>query len=576
MTAPSGNLSRVRLSIDNLSYVETWNSAETKTVLVFIHGIFGSAKETWAATPQMLMTTSILADADFASFGYATKVIDFREPRFVVQSFVLWLRTHMAKYDNIFVIAHSMGGLIVRDACQQLITSSNTSDHQLFAKVRHCFLVAVPLSGSWAARLVNKIPIVRSLNRRIPYLAKDRITITQLSSYWEAVKAAKRLGIVGPRFSLFVGTDDALVTEPGAWAVTSVDEYEGPVAGTHSKIKTDIDINSTLSNRILQVINDRMRGDPQTQRRRLAAESSQNVLASQASAAPARTGGTVKPKRDVLFISCAAHKRSDGERTHPRTGGMEHDVADPDVGKLLIQTRAKILTLIQQGRIEGIEFKEGNRAARPQNQTLIMGPDLGGALNSSKYLPAYWRYMGRSYQATESQWKTFLERPESERPDVIIMSGLYGLVTVDEYIQNYDCHITDTDTSTGQIVRDYWKGALTDALISHLERLEGRGWEIGRVFDLLSERSYQDAIEWQRVYPRWSVMHRIFEEKAGRDALANMGIWVRDMIVNPRDLGAITAGNFYSNANFSEADRIAFEERLGESKLPVTRDSYAL
>ena len=574
MTDTATSLSRHRITIDSTSYLEAWDNAATSTVLVFIHGIFGDSKETWSATPQALMASRILADADLASFGYGSTIIDLKDPAFVVRQFVLWLRTHMAKYKHIFVVAHSMGGLIVRDACQQLVTSADGSDHELFQRIRHCFLVAVPIAGSWAARALNAVGVGR-INRRVSYLAKNRVGVSQFESYRKAIRAAARLGISGPRFSLFIGTNDFVVKEPEAWAVTSADKYEGPIPGTHSSIKTDVDINSTLLQRILMVMNTSLMGDVATQRRRLTAESTQNVAAAMVKVASSTPTASSRAKRDVLFISCAAHKRTDSERDHPRADGMEHAVSDKDVGGLLVQTRARILTLIQQGRIEGTELKEGNRAGRPQNQQLIVGPDLGGVLNRPKYLPAYWRYMGRSYQATEEEWASFFARHPADRPDVVIMSGLYGLVTSDEYIQNYDCHITDTDTATGQIVRDYWKGIMTDALISHLEWLEGQGWEIGRVFDLLSERSYQDAVEWQRIYPRWAVRHRIFEKWAGRDALENMGIWIRDMIVNPAALAAVEADTFYDNPNFLKPDRIAFEKRLGEGTLPVARDSYA-
>jgi hypothetical protein len=172
----------------------------------------------------------------------------------------------------------------------------------------------------------------------------------------------------------------------------------------------------------------------------------------------------------------------------------------------------------------------------------------------------------------EDEWRVFFARPAEERPDIVIMSGLYGLLPAEESIQNYDCHITDLDTQTGFTVRDYWGRILTDILISHLEWLEHEGWTIGRVFDLLSEHSYQTAIEWQAIYPRWSVMHRVFEHRAGRNALANMGRWFQTVVADPALIQGLVPDQLFDVPQFVDNDRMAFERRLGESPLTVTRE----
>jgi Peroxide stress protein YaaA len=227
--------------------------------------------------------------------------------------------------------------------------------------------------------------------------------------------------------------------------------------------------------------------------------------------------------------------------------------------------------LLQSGRIDGTEFKEGNRAGRPENRALVLGPDFGGAINEPKYLPAYWRYSGRTYQASRDDWTTFSNFPESLRPSILIMSGLYGLIPFDEYIQNYDCHITDTDLQTGQPVLKYWGSTLTDILLSHCDRLESEGMKVGPIIDLLSEKSYQEAIDWQRVYSQQSVLHRVFQKKSDREALVNMGIFLRTLLREPMKASRLVPDQFFDEPEFLEPDRIAFERKLGASPLAVAR-----
>jgi hypothetical protein len=276
--------------------------------------------------------------------------------------------------------------------------------------------------------------------------------------------------------------------------------------------------------------------------------------------------------RDIVVISCSFNKRTDGEDYYTQDGPLREVTARETLGQLVLRTRTRLLYLIQAGQIDGTEYREGNRAARVQNKALSLGPDFGGKINERKYLPAYLRYTGRTYQARPEEWANMLTRPATQRPSILIMSGLYGLLPFDEQIQNYDCHITDTDLDSGQIVRDHWSTLMTDILLAHAEWMQENGFRVGRIFDLLSESSYQDAIRWDRVYPKFPVLHRVFEKRAGRDALENMGVWLRKIIIDPIRLTSIVPDTFYADNDFSHGDKIAFEQQRGVIRLPVTRD----
>ena len=565
-------MNRVKIDIDRHSYLCKFNDPNIRSIIIFVHGIFGKYNESWDKTPSALMEATLLSKVDFGSFGYNTSVIDFEDARPIVGQLILWMKTHLGQYDDIFIVAHSMGGLIVREACADLLSSSSP-DHELFQKIRHNFFIAVPLSGAYLARVLDKIPIVRGINKKIKFLAHPNTNSYSRIGYRAVVATAKEFKLKRAKFSIFWGTSDNFVSAASPGTFTEDDIEEGPIPGTHSSVKDDVDPNSTLIKRILQVLSGYLVVDSRTRQilRKAELQSTPRTQPTNSTAAAKGITSTQRGERNIVLISCSATKNTHGHIRHPGTAAVIEQVADPEIGLESIEMRAKTMGLIQQGRLDGIEFREGNRGARRQNMDLVLGPDFGGVVNEVKYLPAYLRYAGRCYQATPEEWESFNRLAADQRPGILIMSGLYGLFPYGEHIQNYDCHITDLDSREGLAVNDYWGRLMTDILISHMEYWEGQGYRIRAVIDLLSEKSYQACIDWQRIYPRWQVLHRIFEKNADRDALANLGIWFRKVIREPGLLGDIEPDQFYQDPDFRDNDRIAFETRLGESSLPVAR-----
>jgi hypothetical protein len=273
--------------------------------------------------------------------------------------------------------------------------------------------------------------------------------------------------------------------------------------------------------------------------------------------------------RDVVLVSCSFQKRTEATE-YGRPAGLARLLADKRLSDEVFAQRRQIRELLQTGRLEDVEHNQGNRAARHQNMNLVLGPDFGDEHRERRYLPAFWRYSGRGYRLSKSEWREFFRRPESERPSLLIVSGLYGILKAEESIQDYDCHLADADNVTGRDVRQYWSAHLTRVLLSHCEWLEEAGWQVGRIYDLLSEASYQCAIDWAAVQSSFSVMHRVFENNAGLDALENLGLFIRRIVNDPSLLRTLETNTFYEYDEFGGSDRIAFEDVVGSSTLPVT------
>ena len=169
-------------------------------------------------------------------------------------------------------------------------------------------------------------------------------------------------------------------------------------------------------------------------------------------------------------------------------------------------------------------------------------------------------------------WSHFLDVSVQERPDILIMSGLYGLIPIETPIQNYDCHLTDVDQQSGRTLGDWWKEIMTDILLSRIKHLENSGIRVRRVYDLLSERSYQRVIDWNRIYESCPVFHRVFEKSAGRDSLFHIGRLLQTILVEPTRIASMNVNEFLPIPGEGD-DRIAFESRINSCELQVHRES---
>jgi pimeloyl-ACP methyl ester carboxylesterase len=578
---------RKRHIIDDTSYLDEF-SAAVPNVIVFVHGIFGDSEESWGGTPNQLISSPTFGNFNCGSYGYGSKYIQLKSPEQFVEQLVLWIKVNLAHYDNIYFVGHSMGGLFVQHALTLMLTREG--QRAIAAKVRCCFQIASPVSGAMLARMGMRIPVISSLvgmlNPRLPYLANPNVNGKGLASaYTEAATSFVDAGgdqADIPKFYLYSGIDDSIVSVAAMAARTSFHTYEGPVAGSHSSIKQDLDPNSVLIQRITQLIQDSLRRSRPSQsdniqmiqelvwRREQATEEKVDPSA--------RTRGDKRAGGDglvVIVVSCSNGKTDANELMHPGAGGIVEQVADSRVGTMAVAMRSNILRLVQSGRIEGIEFSQGNRGSKPANQRLVLGPDFGGGFNAAKYLPAFARYKGRCYQAADQEWQTLLTRQNS--PEFLIMSGLYGLMPATEHIQNYDVHLTDVDTGSGFSLQTFWRDRelMTQVLISHLDWLEKEKGRVTLIVDALSELSYQETINWSMVHTRWKVLHRVFEKRAGIGALDNLGIWLRDVVQNPANVQALHEDIFYTSGHFKAPpdDRIAFERIIGISPLQVARET---
>lgn len=195
----------------------------------------------------------------------------------------------------------------------------------------------------------------------------------------------------------------------------------------------------------------------------------------------------------------------------------------PEMAGEIYAARKKAFRRIKEfgAKRDGISLSD-----MPYNKDLKKGMDIVGNNSWEQggfYMPAQQRYIGRFYQAFQNTIDHSLAKPclgEKSGNYMLIVSGLYGVLTPDELIQGYSCNVQD-DMS----IRKCWKygkeskgGLLTRILIAFIEK-----FKVDRVFDMMADDAYRHLVEWVSIASNCEVFYSHSRQQKGADMLMNLG-----------------------------------------------------
>ncbi|WP_323687120.1 MULTISPECIES: esterase/lipase family protein [unclassified Rhizobium] len=168
------------------------SSRESDTVVVFVHGLSGSAISTWRAMSKCFAEDTDFADIELDYYTYPTRLIrlPFTPPlpgiRDLADGFRTFLEERHCTKKKILIIAHSLGGVIAR----QMIVSALRSGH--LANISKLALLASPSTGS---QLANVGAMVSFAHGQLKALCKDEQGLAAINVDWEQMKIEENISV---------------------------------------------------------------------------------------------------------------------------------------------------------------------------------------------------------------------------------------------------------------------------------------------------------------------------------------------------------------------------------------------
>lgn len=152
-------------------------SENNTNIVVFVHGFTGNYKDTWGDFPLILKNDDDLKHYDIMSWGYPTNIFG-KNPN--IEKIGNYLGSELStlsdRYNNIFLVGHSMGGLVIRSF---IISNLEKGQSSALENINGIVLFGTPNEGMANASMIPKF-----VNRQIFDMKQTGEFIINLRNKW--------------------------------------------------------------------------------------------------------------------------------------------------------------------------------------------------------------------------------------------------------------------------------------------------------------------------------------------------------------------------------------------------------
>jgi triacylglycerol esterase/lipase EstA (alpha/beta hydrolase family) len=111
-------------------------------LIIFLHGLRGDRTH-WSDVP--IYVESALSSFTTVSLEYSAEVLGHADVKKSGSQILTKIQTTYADCDPIFLVGYSMGGLVAREVCLQLLESQDDETKQLLQRVPAAITFGTPM-----------------------------------------------------------------------------------------------------------------------------------------------------------------------------------------------------------------------------------------------------------------------------------------------------------------------------------------------------------------------------------------------------------------------------------------------
>jgi pimeloyl-ACP methyl ester carboxylesterase len=310
-------------------------------LVLFLHGLMGN-QQSWGAVPDFVRQSPLGQTFEVTALEYSATAFGSAQITTSAQQVLTQIQTRYPANDPIYFVGHSLGGLIAREICRQLLVSDPDS---ILSKIGGVITVGTPLAGTRIANwLLGHTPIITPKIREL--------TKNHFDGYREAIRQAIKRSAKRPKHFHIAIENDMVIAKHLADHFTEDDYSAGVIPGPHRNFASSNSDASYVADVLVTQI-----------------RKSQNSLSApdiRRIDAPPHT----LPDR-LILISCSHSKHAGGDAiAEPYPAGW---ILPPDLRQRVINRRSYVYSVLADAKLED-GFKSGNnRKHQPTNQELKHG-----------------------------------------------------------------------------------------------------------------------------------------------------------------------------------------------------------